>query len=73
MYVLDTASAAYVHDKTLVRRNGATPILLFSGVTFMIGVAWAARYVRRAGSWQLPSALLAMTRAWIQVRRRFGR
>ncbi len=72
MYVLDTASAAYVHDKTLVRCNGATPILLFSGVTFMIGVAPAARYVR-AGSWQLPSALLAMTRVWIQVRRRFGR
>jgi len=57
MYVFDTASAAYVHDKTLVRCNGATPILLFSGVTFMIGVAWATRYVRRAGSWQLPSAL----------------
>jgi hypothetical protein len=72
MYVLDTASAAYVHDKTLVRRNGATPVLLFSGVTFMIGVASAARYVR-AGSWQLPSALVAMTRAWILVRRRFGR
>ena len=64
MYVLDTASAAHVHDKTLVRRNSATPVLLFSGVTFMIGVVWAARYVR-AGSWQLPSALLAMTRAWI--------
>ena len=26
MYVLDTASAAYVHDKTLVRCNGATPV-----------------------------------------------
>ena len=25
MYVLDTASAAYVHGKTLVRCNGATP------------------------------------------------
>ena len=37
MYVLDTASAAYVHDKTFVRCNGATPVLLFSGVTFMIG------------------------------------
>src|SRR6266571_4557308 len=26
-----------------------------------------------SGSWRLPSALLAMTRVWIQVRRRFGR
>jgi hypothetical protein len=25
MYVLDTASAAYLHDKTLVRCNGTTP------------------------------------------------
>jgi hypothetical protein len=32
--VLETASAAYVYDKPLVRCNGATPVLLFSGVTF---------------------------------------
>ena len=36
--MLETASAAYVYDKTLVRCNGATPVLLFSGVTFMINV-----------------------------------
>jgi hypothetical protein len=48
MHVLDTASAAYVHDKTLLRGNGATPVLLFSGVTFMIGVARAARHIRAA-------------------------
>ena len=37
--VLDTASAAYVHGKTLVRRrNGATGTTVFR-VTFMIGVA----------------------------------
>jgi hypothetical protein len=29
MRVLDAARAAYVHDKILVRRNGATPVLLF--------------------------------------------
>ncbi len=43
MYVLDTASAAYVHDKTLARCNGATPVLLFSGVTFMIGAGCPVR------------------------------
>lgn len=72
MYVLYTASAAYVHDKTLVRRNRAIRYYCF-GVTFMIEVALAARHLSPSRDWQLPSALLLMTRAWIQVQRRFGR
>jgi hypothetical protein len=37
--VLETASAAYVYDKTLVWCNGAGPrYYMFPGVTFMIDV-----------------------------------
>jgi hypothetical protein len=37
MYVLCTASASQVHDKTLGRSYAATPVLLFSGVTLING------------------------------------